>query len=164
MKLLRDLGLYLGHFLTAVIGTAIVTTAFGMLYRPRSIGESVTRVWILDIVSAGLLGFFAYSISRSKVGAWVWVPTVIWFAFGTVSLIPIIRGQSALTPNRGFMHQISGSACAEGLRAAGCRDFIVFTLPLIRSIGYSLGMFVAMMVLGAIPKHRAVADAGANPE
>jgi hypothetical protein len=164
MKLLRDLSLYLGHFLTAVIGTAILTTAFGRLIHPRSIGGFVAKEWILDILLAGLLGFFAYSISRSKVGAWVWVPTVVWFAFGTVSLIPIIRGQSALSPDRGFLYQISGSACAEGLRAVGCRDFIVFTLPLIRSIGYSVGVFVAMMVLGAIPKHRAVADAGVNPE
>jgi hypothetical protein len=37
VKLIRNIGLYLGHLLTALIGTAILSTGFGLLFHPASL-------------------------------------------------------------------------------------------------------------------------------
>jgi hypothetical protein len=92
MKLIRNIGWYLGHLLTAVFGTAILSTGFGRLFHPTSIMGVIWKEWILDILLAGLLGILAYRISRSKVGVWVWILSMVWFGLRLLSLAPTLRG------------------------------------------------------------------------
>lgn len=162
VKLLRNIGLYLGHLLTAVVGTAILTSVFGMLFHPRSISEFVGKEWALSVVFASLLGFLAYHISKARVGTWVWVPAVAWFAFGFILLMPTTYGQSALSPNHGLWDSISGFACSEGVRAAGCRTFFLFTIPLVRCVSYSIGMFAAMTMRGSSRRVKPSSDPGGS--
>jgi hypothetical protein len=45
VKPIRNIGLYLGHLLTALIGTAILSTGFGLLFHPASFIGSIQKEW-----------------------------------------------------------------------------------------------------------------------
>ncbi len=148
MKLIRNISLYIGHLLTALLGSAILGTGFGMVVHPASIPGVIRREWILSVTVAGLLGFFAWHISKSRMALWIWILPAAWFALGVLSLLPTLHGQSALLQNRGLWYEISGLSCVAGPKEIGCRDFFLFTIPFLRCAAYSLGTFLAMAVAG----------------
>jgi hypothetical protein len=152
MRLLRKVGPYFGHLLTAVFGTAILSTGFGKLFHPASIIGVIWKEWVLDIVLGGLLGSLAYRISRSKVALWVWVLPSAWFLVRVLSLIPVRQSLSALSVNTGLWYEISGQDCVHRLSDMGCSNFFAFTVPLIRSIGYSLGTLICMFTLRRVTR------------
>jgi len=45
VKLIRNIGLYLAHLLTALIGTAILSTGFGLLFHPASLIGIIQKEW-----------------------------------------------------------------------------------------------------------------------
>ena len=45
VKPIRNIGLYLGHLLTALIGTAILSTGFGLLFHPASLIGIIQKEW-----------------------------------------------------------------------------------------------------------------------
>ena len=45
VKLIHNIGLYLAHLLTALIGTAILSTGFGLLFHPASFIGSIQKGW-----------------------------------------------------------------------------------------------------------------------
>jgi hypothetical protein len=140
MKLIRNIGLYLGHLLTAVFGTAILSTGFGRLFHPTSIMGVIWKEWILDILLAGLLGILAYRISRSKVAVWIWILPTVWLGLRLLSLVSTLggRGQTAL------WYEVSGGDCVHGIRDMGCANFFLFAIPFIRLLAYSIGALTAM--------------------
>ena len=148
MKLLRSIGLYLGHLLTALIGTAILRFPLEKILRQRSISGVIWREWILSIVCAGLIGFLTYRTWRSKIGMWVWALPTAWFGFGVLMLLGTIHAQSALSPNHGLWYEISGQSCAAGMVEIGCRVFFLCTIPLLRSTGYSVGTLIGWRLVG----------------
>ncbi len=142
MKLLRDIGLYLGHLLTAVFGTAILTIGLGRLFHPAAIIGVLWKEWILDILLAGLLGILASRISRSRLALWVWILPAVWFGLRLLSIVPVIhsrQGQISL------WYEISGQDCVHRITDYGCVNFFTFTIPLLRSAAYSLGASIALV-------------------
>lgn len=145
MKLLRNVGLYLGHLLTAVFGTAILTTGFGKLFRPASIIGVIWREWTLDILLAGLLGILAYRISRSRLALWVWILPGLWFGLRLLLIVPVVHSSQGQTR---LWYEISGQDCVHRITDYGCVNFFAFTIPFLRALAYSVGTFLAIEVVG----------------
>jgi hypothetical protein len=45
VKLIHNIGLYLAHLLTALIGTALLSTGCGFLFHPDHLLESFRKKW-----------------------------------------------------------------------------------------------------------------------
>lgn len=160
MKLLRNIGLYLGHLLTAVVGTAILTTPLERLFRGRTITGVVIREWILGIVCAGVIGFLIHRTWRSRIGLWIWILAALWFACGLLLRVPSANSQSVFSPGGGIWFEMSGLACHGGLSEMGCRNFFLFTIPLLRAVGYALGTLVGIHLLSRRPDETSSAADG----
>jgi hypothetical protein len=118
----------------ALIGTAIVSTSIGRLYKPQSINGVVAKEWLLSILIAATIGFWAYRRgSDNEAAVWTWVLPAVWF---TVRLITQLPGGNVV-------FKFSGAGCNLGLRAVECTNFFVFTIIFIRSVAYSLGAYGA---------------------
>jgi hypothetical protein len=39
--------------------------------------------------------------------------------------------------------EFSGLGCSEGIRSVECRNFFIFTIPLLRGLSYSLGAYLS---------------------
>jgi len=146
MKLIRSVGLHIGHLLTALIGTAILSIPLERILPPRTIAGVISKEWIVSIVCAGTIGFLTYRTWRSEIGLWIWILPAAWFAIGVLLLRPTLRSQSALSPNHGLWYEISGLSCVGGLREIGCRVFFLQTTPFIRSAAYSIGTLIGMQI------------------
>ena len=145
MRLIRNIGLYLGHMLTALIGTAILSTPIEKMSRSTSVAGILWKELILSIVCAGLIGFLVYRTWRSRIGIWVWILPAGWLALHILS--SLTHPHSALTQSGGLWAQIFGFDCIERLAETRCRDFFLFTVPFIRSISYSLGTLVGIRLV-----------------
>lgn len=144
MKLIRNVGLYLGHLLTALIGTAIVTTPLWKIHRSTSVAGVLWQEVIMSICCAGLIGFGAYMGWRSKVGAWIWIVPTAWFAFHALSVVSLKQSQSVLAQTGGLWAQIFGFDCTDQAAVTYCRNFFEFTVAFVRSLAYSLGTLVGI--------------------
>lgn len=151
MKLVRNVGLYLGHLATAVIGTAILSTGFAKLFHPTTVIGVIWKQWMLDIALAGLLGLLAYRISRSRLGAWVWVLPTIWFGLRVLSLVPTVHIMGTHPNNPSLWYEISGQDCVNRISDSGCINFFAFTIPFIRSVAYSIATLIAARLMKAEP-------------
>ncbi len=147
MKLLRNIGLYLGHLLTAVFGTAILTIGLGKLFHPASIVGVIWKEWILDILLAGLLGILAYRISRSRLGLLVWILPAIWFGLRLLFIVPVVHGSHG---QLSLWYETSGQDCVHRITDYGCANFFVFTVPLLRSVAYAVGTLLASKILNGL--------------
>jgi hypothetical protein len=143
MKLLRFAGLYLTHLLTALFITAIVTTAIERAYRPRTALGTVQREWILSIACAAAIGLLMFRTWKWRPAMWVWVLPTLWFGLNILLLM-----------NRfgGAWYYLSGVACAEGFaRPSSCIEWLLATIPFIRTIAYSLGTLAGAYLFAGRP-------------
>jgi hypothetical protein len=139
MRLIRNVGLYLGHLLNALIGTAIVTTPIWKFNHPASVAGILWQETIISICCAALIGFGVYMWRRSKIGAWIWTLPTVWFAFHALSVLSLAHSQSVLVPTGGLWPQIFGFDCTDKAAVTYCRNFFEFTVAFVRSVAYSLG-------------------------
>jgi hypothetical protein len=128
------------------MGTAVLSVGFGRLFHPTTIVGVIWKEWLLDIAIAGSLGFCAYRISRSRLGAWVWVLPSVWFTFRVLPLL-LTTHTSVLFHSPTLWYEISGQGCVNGLRDFGCINFFVFTVPFTRSIVYSAGTLIGAAMI-----------------
>ncbi len=141
MRALRWAGLYLGHLLTALFITAMLTLEIGRLHRPRTGLGVVQKEWILSILCAGVIGLVMYRTWKWRGALWVWTLPAVWFALIALALVQ--RG--------GAWNHLSGLACAESLDPAICREFFLTTIPFIRAVAYSLGTLAGMYLFRGRP-------------
>jgi hypothetical protein len=78
---------------------------------------------------------------RSRVAFWTWVLPTLWFGFGVKLILAIGQGP--------LLFQFSGEACVDGVRSIGCINWFVFSIPLVRSVFYSLGAYAASVFYNA---------------
>jgi hypothetical protein len=135
LRALKSLGLLVVNTVVAVIGTAILTTAFGKVFHGHSLSAILWREYVLSISCAAFIGFGMWRTWRSHLAFWTWVLPILWFA---AKFLLAIRTGSLL-------FQFSGEACVEGVRPIGCINWFVFTIPLIRSVSYSLGAYASFV-------------------
>jgi hypothetical protein len=131
MKIFRWTGLYVGHLLTAVVVTAVITTEMERVHRPRTALGVVEREWILSIACAAVIGMLMFRTWKWRPALWVWILPGFWF--GVYVLLTINR-------QGGPWYYLSGLACTEGFsRPGSCTEFFLATIPFIRTVAYSLG-------------------------
>ena len=133
LKALKFFGLLVVNIVVALIGTAILTTGIGKVFHGHSLGAILWMEWSLSIGCAAFIGVGMWRTWHSHVAYWTWVRPTLWF--GVKFLLAIGKGS--------LLFQFSGGACVEGVRSIGCINWFVFTLPLIRSIFYSLGAYAS---------------------
>jgi hypothetical protein len=136
MNKLKFCGLLLLHLLVALIGTAIISSFLGRFYTPNTISAAVAKEWVLSVVCAAIAGFFAMRRFRSASAAWTWTLPMIWFCWG---LLMARNSVNTISADSGIWARFSGAGCSEGIHAIACRNFLLFTIPLTRSISYSVG-------------------------
>jgi hypothetical protein len=139
VRIMKNVGILLGHTLVALLGTAILTNPLWRLFHSNSAGGVIRKEWILSVTCSSALGFLMYGMSRSRLGIWVWVLPTVWFVLGALSLLASGR----------WWYQLSGSDCVNRVTNLGCAHFFSYTVPFIRSIAYSIGTLVGVLALPA---------------
>jgi hypothetical protein len=115
--------------LVAVFGPVAVEAVVSPLYRPNSGQSAILKIWILDVTVAAALGLIMQHSRRSPGARWAWVLPAVVFAGKASSYL--------LAQNNIFGH-FSGLDCSIELHGPSCNDFLLFTIPLIRSVSYSV--------------------------
>jgi len=139
LRALLFVGALLLNTAIALLFTPVAEKAgIAKMFHPPSLAGLLLEWWILDFVCATGLGFSISRLWRNKSATWTWILPVLWFAFGFLG--------TALS-GRSIWSLFSGSDCINSLRSIGCRNFIVFTLPLVRGVSYSLGAYIAALRL-----------------
>ncbi|HLX43460.1 MAG TPA: hypothetical protein VKR43_08495 [Bryobacteraceae bacterium] len=132
-KLVRVSGAYLLNLLQAVFGTVIIESA---LYRVLPIHPKTREMLLLkeDLFTttiAFLSGFIVCWKWKFTSAKWVWLIGVCWF--GARALILPHVGVRAI------WSQFSGIACVTDPAGLTCMNWFETTLPLFRTVFYSLG-------------------------
>jgi hypothetical protein len=135
MDWLRGLAAFVLNVVIAIFGTAIVTSAFAFVLRPHTIEAILVKGYLTSAVVASLIGFFVYRQWGSSSAKWVGVVGLLWFAF---RLFTLLGGGLS-----GLWAEMSGTGCVNGVQNIACMNWLVFTLPTLRLISYSLGAWIS---------------------
>jgi len=133
------------HTMVAILGTAVLDTAFGKAFHPYSLAAILWKEWILSLACAAFIGFFMWRTWRVSAAMWVWVLPGFWFALRFLPAL-FASPQHSVLAGGGLWRQFSGAACDGGTRALGCLNFLVFTIPFVRGVLYSVGALLASRV------------------
>jgi hypothetical protein len=128
----------------ALFCTPVLEAGIGKMFHPHSLAGLLWKWWTLDLLCAAGLGFSISRLWRSGNAVWTWVLPVVWFAFRFVPMA-LSGGNQSVLVGHNVWSQFSGNGCASGMQSLACRNFFLFTLPLIRGIAYSLGAFLSLM-------------------
>ncbi len=129
---IRGFGFLLLNLIVAVFGTAIIETLLGLIYHPRTINSLLTKGDLLSALCALALGFVISRRWNLHAARWTGLFGAVWFALG--ACVDINHGT--------VWSRMSGVACSEGLQAAHCMKWFVFTLPAVRTVFYSTGAWL----------------------
>ena len=136
LRALKFLGSLILHLLVALIGTAMLEHALWKIVPTHSGTAVIWKESIMSILFAVLIGFGMWRMWRSTAGKWIWVPAVGWFALVGIALA-----------GRGYVWgQFVGVGDGSDVRTADLMTFVAFTVPLIRTISYSVGVYVSSRV------------------
>jgi hypothetical protein len=140
MRTFRFLSRYALNLLIAVIGTAIIESDFWPHLRFHDRSIVIVKEYFFSIVIAALLGFLVYWKWPNEASKWIWIAPTVWLGFGAIT----IAGQqhSVFSTSTGLWPNLSGKQCA--IDVSSCRAFFAYTVPLMRSVSYSLAGVVAV--------------------
>lgn len=141
LKWLRVAGIAFVDLLIAVMGTTIIDSEIhGRAY------DRAKMILIEDIRSAVIafaLGFVVYYLCRNRSSRWVWVAGVIWFAQRSLIYWSSQRDlRAVLHSGHSVYWEMSGAGAAANLDIQSMGDWAGYTLPLLRTVFYSLGAFL----------------------
>lgn len=142
---LRAAGIFVLDLLGAVLVPTILEGSVWRIIPLRSFTGILVKEWTLDLAVAAFMGSMMYRAWRSKTSQWVWVLPVLWFA---LRAIPYAAGSdrgSVLSRDAGWWAHFSGASCASP--SMDCRDFFAFSVPLIRSVSYSVAASITSRFL-----------------
>ena len=141
----RIAGLSILDLLGAVLVPAIIEGSVWRLVPVHSVGAVVLKEWCLSVPIAAFMGFMMYRSWHSRSSKWVWIPVGFWFGLRALPFIfrPHVHG--VLAENSGFWFHFSGAACS--IDISNCHDFLVFSVPLIRALSYSIAALLASKIL-----------------
>ena len=149
IRLLRAVGMLILDLFGAVLVPAILEGSIWRALPVHSPMAVVVKVWCLDLVVASFMGFMMYRVWRSATSKWAWILPALWFAFGALLYAGHSHARSVLLQPDSFWAHFLGGRCAS--RALDCGEFFSFTVPLTRSLWYSLAAVVAARVLNPLP-------------
>jgi hypothetical protein len=131
--------------LGAVLVPAILEGTVWRLVSVHSVGAIVLKEWCLSVPIAAFMGFMMYRSWRSATSKWVWIPLAFWFGLRALPFIFRPHARGVLGENSGFWSHFSGAACSVDI--SHCLDFLVFSVPLIRGLSYSIAALLASKIL-----------------
>jgi hypothetical protein len=136
MRVLKIGGLLLVNLVVAVIGTAILDTALRRAIPSHSVAAMVWKEFFFSIIGAAIIGFGMWRTWRNSAAKWTWVLPAVWFAFGYLT----IAGRGAV------LGRLSGFGSGSALGPPDVRSFVLFTVPLVRAVSYSVGAFLSSLL------------------
>jgi len=136
LRSLKFCGLLLVNLAIAVVGTAILDTAVRRILPTSTVAAIVWKEMILSIVCAAFIGFFMWRTWRSSAAKWTWILAALWFAFGYLGI----------AGNENVWGRLPGFSSGSVLTVPDVRTFFAFTVPLIRTISYSVGASISSLV------------------
>ena len=142
-RVLIFVGALLLNTCIALLCTPLLKAGIGNTFHPHSFSGLLWKWWTLDLLCAAGLGFAISRLWRSRSALWTWVLPVLWFALGFAALP---GGNQSVLVGKSVWSQFSGSECVSGLQSLGCRKFFLFTLPLVRGVSYSLGVYISSIL------------------
>lgn len=120
----------------ALFGTAVLESSLVGRFHPHTSSGVIWREWIASVVLAALLGFL---VQRSWKGS---VATLSW-------VIPSVSFLAGVLMHFGAGHivrRFSGYDCANEAGVPSCNAFLLFTVPLLRGVAFSIAAIIALRV------------------
>ena len=124
---------YLASLAFALSAPVPVDHLLSVVYHLHSVTAVTRREWAVSIFIPGIAGFIAAKKWNNRAAMWIWVFPFLIFAVRLVSIASSVPGISAT------LAHFSGAECIYGVRSSGCRDFLVFTIALVRTLAFSAG-------------------------
>jgi len=140
---LRAAGIFILDLLGAVLVPAILESTIWRILPVHTALGIVVKQWCFDVTVAAFMGFMMYRSWRSATSKWAWILPALWFAFRALPYAA--HEQGVLSASGGFWAHFSGASCAAQM--SNCPDFLVFSVPLIRSVAYSASAWLASRIL-----------------
>jgi hypothetical protein len=141
---LRFGGVLLLNTCIAVVGTSAMAAEIGRAFHPHSLYSLVWKLWGLHVVCAMLIGYFMWRTRKAEATKWTWTIPALWLGLRLILALLSREHQSVLVTG-GVWPQFSGVECENGVRASGCLNLFVFTLPFVASVSYSIGAYLSLM-------------------
>jgi hypothetical protein len=135
---LKLVGQIVAHTVAAVLGTSLLTYPVARLVRPNTTGGIIIREWVCSILFAAFLGALLAGYGKWEAANWAWIIP------GAIFLVRALI--YAVTWRTAFFSTFSGYECAIGLQRHDCQDFLEFSVPLIRGVSYSAGVWLATRI------------------
>jgi hypothetical protein len=132
LRYVRSVGLFVLNLIAAIFGTAVIEVPIGQLYYPRTINAVLLKGNLLSAACGFAIGFFVFRRWSPGMARWIGLFGVAWFILG--ACVDINHGS--------VWSRMSGMECSEGLHAGHCMNWIIFSLPAIRTVFYSAGAWV----------------------
>ncbi len=136
-KSLRAALVYFLNLLVAAVGTDALGSPFYHLFHPKTLQAPLVRESFINPVVAFGAGCFVFYRWRPAPAKWIWVSGVCWFGL-----------QVFLTPGgtqRPVFSDVSGVTCFSDPGAVNCSNWVVITIPLLRTVFYSAGAWCSWM-------------------
>jgi hypothetical protein len=132
IRIFRVVGVFAGHALAAVIGTAIFQEELSNIFHAKTITEMLHQEYALSAIVAFALGYFVYFKWHSAPGKWICIAGVLWFTHGALSVWH--ARYSFATGEPSF-----GTVCYQMFGPAYGIDSLVYVPTLVRTAFYSIG-------------------------
>ena len=146
------------HLLIALLATGFAEAQIGRFLRPHSLPEVLYKAWTLSAVCAATLGFSIHRLWKNGAAKWTWVLPSLWLGLRFVPAFLSAKGH-LFGPGISVWYQFSGLGCENGTRSLDCRNFFVFTIPFIRGLTYSFGVWLSARLDSRHQKSTATASA-----
>jgi hypothetical protein len=139
----RAIGLFLLNVVIASIATNVLVAPFARI-DVNAIASSILKRDFLNAVAAIALGYFVYHRWQPVSSRWVWLAGIFWFGRRAFAFWLEQRAVSVMYQGHTIYWEMSGAGCNFDMQS--CHDWIVYTLPLIRTTFYSAGAFYCSYV------------------
>jgi hypothetical protein len=149
MRFAKIAGLYTLELILAIVGPTIIESPFLPVHAPRA---RILSEWCLSIVIAALLGFLADRSRQPAESRWIWGPKAfrgrrvskwLWVTPALWSVCYLWSSGRGLLVSGRFWTHFSGFDCA--IDRWSCIDFYACTVPLLRTIAFSLAAFLSSL-------------------
>jgi len=133
----------IAQFVLAVIVSAVPGILLEAFLDSQFHNSFLDNYWLLPALIALLLGYFLDPPVTKRVGApWVWIVGLLWLAVGIWETSSGWSPAWSTEPNRWIYmaHSLFGKTAQ--CSGSECMSELVFTMPFIASVTYSLGAFV----------------------
>jgi hypothetical protein len=143
-KTVRAIGAFFLNLLLALVLIDVLVSPF-VHFDLQSIQSSIVKQDSLNAVAACGLGYYVYRRWRRVSTQWVWAAGFCWFTHGALLLWFEQRSMGVLYRSNTVYWQHFGTGCSSGLFES-CRDWIDYTLPLLRTVFYSVGAWCCWLI------------------